>query len=155
MSAEVEMNQAPFWWVVKFGHFYRSHGRHTKIQREAECHLRRRTAARLAEMEQRAGKPQVRIVKVWARLPQPKLPAWVKPRTLEDRQFAVFDVRSRVVWEYVFQVATVDMVYAVATSLHASDGSYHFGEFTSAPSHVWVEAAARARRVLRDRRRAR
>lgn len=98
-------------------------------------------------------------VLVWPRPHAPKLPVWVKPSALGDRQIAVFTIGKGWVEEHIFFVHPVG---SVAPHGHLAPVGWwiHYearkrmgaGTFTQAAPEVWIEAACRAKAlVLRER----
>ncbi len=151
------MNNVPFWWVVKHrdGGYLGEHvDKHVQHQREAGRHMVRGDAAGFAAWWDNNTH---RVVKVHARIPEPKLPAWVKQVILGDERYlvGVRRVYPSEVTEYTFHVADSGALAAVDLWQHTPDGKRFCGGFTAAPPDVWAEAAQRAAKMLRARKAAR
>lgn len=141
--------KTPFWWVVrstegKDRRYLTSNGVWGR-QGQAEPFLSSRQARGMAMLY------RARPVRVWARLPKPKLPAWVQPLALNTWQIAVFEHVGKTIWEYVFHVSPMGAPSFVTAHKHicrttASDAPMD----TRRPSpDVWIEAACRAKARLR------
>ncbi len=148
------MNSVPFWWVVKssLGYFDTDFG---WFQRQAhgEAFFSRAAAEHALTDVPLRKSVSVRVVRVHARIPELKLPAWVKPLILGDERYlvGVRRVYPSEVTEYTFHVADSGALAAVDLWRHTPDGKRFCGGFTAAPPDVWAEAAQRAAKMLRAR----
>jgi hypothetical protein len=154
------VNSVPFWWLVrrvvdgKAGYYDAANTAWFAHQAWGEPFLSREDAEETAKS---TGEPSARVVRVHARIPEPKLPAWVKPVILGDERYlvGVRRVYPSEVTEYTFHVADSGALAAVDLWQHTPDGKRFCGGFTAAPPNVWAEAAQRAAKMLRARKAAR
>lgn len=148
------MNNVPFWWVVKHrdGGYLGEHvDKHVQHQREAGRHMVRGDAAGFAAWWDNNTH---RVVKVHARIPEPKLPAWAKLGRLGPEQVCVVRVVDPrlMIKSWTFHVAENGELAPLWKRAHIpSDPNMDNGDIRSAPPDVWAEAAARAARMLRAR----
>jgi len=146
------MNKAPFWYVVKGrdGGYLSHRDKHVERQRDA-----RRLLTRAEAKEWAAEWPNGshKVVRVWARPPKPRLPDWMRPTTLRAGLFAVFRVDDRRVWEYLFEVADSGSFFPFDTIAHDDSGTKPYGPARSFRPEVAMEAAMRAGRIVRARKR--
>lgn len=150
--------KAPFWYVVKArgdnwsppfdGWHYRVVGPGyiggDWTQRRATMFSDIRKAKRRRDQCREEG-GEAKVVRVWARLPKPKLPQWVDPTPLPPQAFAVFRGHDGHWWEYTF---TTGMRPLECTYWHKWREPMT-RLLTSAAPDVWVEAGLRAAAILR------
>lgn len=87
------------------------------------------------------------LVRVWARLPEPKLPQWVDPTPLDAGEVEVWR-RGEACWQrYVVRVGLVVSIRRAED--HMPEGVTHYTNVDAAPPDVWVEAGLRAAAMLR------
>ena len=147
----------PFWWVVKHrdGGYLGEHvDKHVQRQREAGRHFLRENAAVASEWW---GDLNHYVVKVHARIPDPKLPAWVKPVAFQYQHVQVWRRTGGSTWEqHVFPVTSTGNLWVSETVLHTPTGAHRptHSPIGIAPD-VWAEAAQRAAKMLRARKAAR
>lgn len=147
------MNNVPFWWVVKHrdGGYLGEHvDKHVQHQREAGRHMVRGDAAGFAAWWDNNTH---RVVKVHARIPEPKLPAWVKPVAFQYQEVQVWRRTGRSTWEqHVFPVTSTGNLWVSETVLHTPTGAHRsmHSPIGIAPD-IWAEAAQRAAKMLRAR----
>lgn len=153
--------KAPFWYVVTFanGKYLAEEGPATRFQEDARPFLSRRKAKTRSRQSRDAG---ARVVRVWARLPKPRLPQWVDRHPRDDAQIEVWRHQKSVWRRYTFWVGN-NRVPAVAAAFgdvgmwlgHVEvyrpgiDGSVEYRGECTAPPDVWVEAGLRAAAMLR------
>jgi hypothetical protein len=147
------VNNVPFWWVVKHrdGGYLGEHvDKHVQHQREAGRHMVRGDAAGFAAWWDNNTH---RVVKVHARIPEPKLPAWVKPVAFQYQEVQVWRRTGRSTWEqHVFPVTSTGNLWVSETVLHTPTGAHRsmHSPIGIAPD-IWAEAAQRAAKMLRAR----
>lgn len=147
------MNNVPFWWVVKHrdGGYLGEHvDKHVQHQREAGRHMVRGDAAGFAAWWDNNTH---RVVKVHARIPEPKLPAWAKPVAFQYQHVQVWRRTGRSTWEqHVFPVTSTGNLWVSETVLHTPTGAHRsmHSPIGIAPD-IWAEAAQRAAKMLRAR----
>ncbi len=148
-------NSVPFWWVVKHrdgGYWATANGSWlTPGQAEAFAFVRR---PRLGILRKRQGN---HVVRVHARIPEPKLPAWAKPVAFQYQHVQVWRRTGRSTWEqHVFPVTSPGDIWVSETVLHTPTGAHRsmHSPIGIAPD-VWAEAAQRAAKMLRARKAAR
>jgi len=146
------MNKAPFWYVVKsrFGGYLSHRDKHVERQRHARPLL---TRTKAKEWAAEWPKGSHKVVRVWARPPKPRIPDWMRPTTLRDGLFAVFRIDGRRVWEYLFEVADSGSFFPFDTIAHDDSGTKPYGPARSFRPEVAMEAAMRAGRIVRARKR--
>lgn len=147
----------PFWWVVKHrdGGYLGEHvDKHVQRQREAGRHFLRENAAVASEWW---GDLNHYVVKVHARIPDPKLPAWVKPVAFQYQHVQVWRQHRPGAWtQYVFYVSTAADLSVKEAVVHPHGAApWGASDVVSAPVDVWAEAAQRAAKMLRARKAAR
>lgn len=148
----------PF-YVVKSGDgFYFADGGWMPQQRRAKPFTSRTKAMGVVKRRHHPSVGRCHVALVWPRSRAPKLPAWVKPSALGDRQIAVFTVKKGWVEEHIFFVHLVRSsaphghTAPVEWYIHDKTGKTRCGTFTQAAPEVWIEAACRAKAlVLRER----
>lgn len=89
-----------------------------------------------------------RVVKVHARIPDPKLPAWVTPIAFHYRHVQVWRLSEGVCLQYVFSVSAAH-VCLTESAVHRRAGVNRPSTPWDATADVWTEAAARAAKMLR------
>lgn len=155
--------KAPFWYVVKHkdgGYIGPCGDKHVEHQREARRHLAPLRAAAVAATWWPEGSH--RVVRVWGRLPKPRLPQWVDPTPLDAGEVEVWR-RWQSIWRrYVFRVVTVheaalaealgkEGVWVVYVEVFrpGTAGSVQYTNVDTAPPDVWIEAGLRAAAMIR------
>jgi hypothetical protein len=124
--------------------------KHVQHQREAGRHMVRGDAAGFAAWWDNNTH---RVVKVHARIPEPKLPAWVKPVAFQYQEVQVWRRTGRSTWEqHVFPVTSTGNLWVSETVLHTPTGAHRsmHSPIGIAPD-IWAEAAQRAAKMLRAR----
>ena len=87
------------------------------------------------------------MVRIWARLPKPRLPQWVDPTPLDAGEVEVWR-RGETCWQrYVVRVGLVVSIRRAED--HMPEGVTHYTNVDAAPADVWVEAGLRAASMLR------
>ena len=138
--------KAPFWYVVKRSGAYVAAssvgtGRPVRRQRKARVWTCRAPAKRYAALV------RGRVVRVWARLPKPRLPQWVDPTPLDAGEVEAWR-RGETCWQrYVVRVGPVVSIRRAED--HMPEGVTHYTNVDAAPPDVWVEAGLRAAAMLR------
>ena len=147
------MNNVPFWWVVKHrdGGYLGEHvDKHVQHQREAGRNWAREDAQFAADWWD---DDTHHVVKVHARIPEPKLPAWAKPVAFQYQHVQVWRRTGRSTWEqHVFPVTSPGDIWVSETVLHTPTGAHRsmHSPIGIAPD-IWAEAAQRAAKMLRAR----
>lgn len=138
--------KSPFWYVVKRDDgYYCATGLTgwTALQACAWPYIDR------GEAQEDAERHGGRVVRVWARLSEPKIPADVTP-------FQPPWLGAIVVWrgrvQYMFGVAVEDLVLDEVRTYRKGQAESVASRRT-APPDAWIEAALRARAMLRAQRR--
>ena len=144
------MNSVPFWWVVKHrdgGYIGEYVDKHVQHQREAGRNWAREDAEFAAAWWEDAAHY---VVKVHARIPEPKLPAWVKPLAFHYQHVQVWRQHRPGAWtQYVFYVSTAADLSVKEAVVHPRGAApWGASDVVSAPVDVWTEAAQRAAKML-------
>ena len=152
--------KAPFWYVVKArgdnwsppfdGWHYRVVGPGyiggDWTQRRATVFTDIRVAKRRRDQCREEG-GEAKVVRIWARLPEPKLPQWVDPTPLDAGEVEAWR-RGETCWQrYVVRVGLVVSIRRAED--HMPEGVTHYTNVDAAPADVWVEAGLRAASMLR------
>ena len=146
-------SSVPFWWVVRHrdgGYLGDWVDKHVQHQREAgRCSTREDAEFAAAWWEDAAHY----VVKVHARIPEPKLPAWVKPVAFQYQHVQVWRQHRPGAWtQYVFYVSTAADLSVKEAVVHPRGAApWGASDVVSAPVDVWAEAAQRAAKMLRAR----
>lgn len=149
--------KVPFWWVVR-QHREAKRGRRRYLtpdglwsgkQRKARPFLDYRKARDVAEEEQ-----DCQVVRVWASLPTPKLPSWVKPAALGEREFVVWvrDGNAWAEWHFEPSLEGHGIRFLRFRTHHVAEiAPWAWGPFL--PPDIWMEASLRAAFLLRAEKR--
>ena len=149
-------SSVPFWWLVrrvvdgKAGYYDAANTAWFAHQAWGEPFLSREDAEETAKS---TGEPSARVVRVHARIPEPKLPAWVKPVAFQYQEVQVWRRTGRSTWEqHVFPVTSTGNLWVSETVLHTPTGAHRsmHSPIGIAPD-IWAEAAQRAAKMLRAR----
>jgi hypothetical protein len=154
------VNSVPFWWLVrrsvdgKAGYYDAANTAWFAHQAWGEPFLSREDAEETAKS---TGEPSARAVRVHARIPEPKLPAWVKPVAFQYQHVQVWRQHRPGAWtQYVFYVSTAADLSVKEAVVHPRGAApWGASDVVSAPVDVWTEAAQRAAKMLRARKAAR
>ncbi len=152
--------KAPFWYVVKHnggGYLGPFVDKHVEHQRDAGRHLTRSEAAKRAAWW---SDTDHRVVRVWARLPKPRLPQWVDRHPRDGAQIEVWRHQKSVWRRYAFWVDNNrDPAVAAAfgdvgmwlgrVEVYQRRGVTEYTNVDTAPPDVWIEAGLRAAAMLR------
>jgi hypothetical protein len=150
----VKPSSVPFWWVVKHrdgGYIGEYVDKHVQHQREAGRNWAREDAEFAAAWWEDAAHY---VVKVHARIPEPKLPAWVKPLAFHYRHVQVFFRLRPAAWvQYVFYVSVTGDLSVKEAVVHEEGEAPRMESRDVVAAHfdVWAEAAQRAAKMLRAR----
>ena len=152
------MNSVPFWWLVrrvvagKAGYYDAANTAWFAHQAWGEPFLSREDAEETAKS---TGEPSARAVRVHARIPEPKLPAWVKPVAFQYQHVQVWRAEGGRWTQCVFAVSG-NGLRITETITHAPAGIHRpQALWPYVPPDVWTEAAQRAAKMLRARKAAR
>jgi len=155
------VNSVPFWWLVrrvvdgKAGYYDAANTAWFAHQAWGEPFLSRYAAEETAKS---TGEPSARAVRVHARIPEPKLPAWVKPLAFLYHHVQVFFRLRPAAWvQYVFYVSVTGDLSVKEAVVHEEGEAPRMESRDVVAAHfdVWAEAAARAAKMLRARKAAR
>ncbi len=144
----MKQGSVPFWWVVKYyggGYLGEYVNTHVEHRSEAKPYTLRHDAKLAADWW---GDGAHRVVKVHARIPDPKLPAWVTPIAFHYRHVQVWRLSEGVCLQYVFSVSAAH-VCLTESAVHRRAGINRPSTPWDATADVWTEAAARAAKMLR------
>jgi hypothetical protein len=97
---------------------------------------------------------EAKVVRVWARLPKPRLPQWVDPTPLDAGEVEVWRSHSVTATRYVFAVergllCPQRFVHYIRTPDGQKAKPIGLQAMISMPPDVWIEAGLRAAAMLR------
>lgn len=148
------MNSVPFWWLVrrvvagKAGYYDAANTAWFAHQAWGEPFLSREDAEETAKS---TGEPSARAVRVHARIPEPKLPAWVTALSFQYQHVQVWRREGGRWTQCVFAVSG-NGLRITETITHAPAGIHRPQTlWPHVPHDVWAEAAQRAAKMLRAR----
>lgn len=148
----MKQSSVPFWWVVRSerGYYDTDLGWFPR-QAHAEPFMSRGAAENAEANLPLFSAKSARVVRVHARIPDPKLPAWVTPIAFQYRHVQVWRAVPGGFGQYVFRVAGCECgcIRLTETIGHSPDGVRRPQTPADVPPDVWAEAAARAAKMLR------
>lgn len=144
-------SSVPFWWVVRHrdgGYIGEYVDKHVQHQREAGRNWAREDAQFAADWWD---DDTHHVVKVHARIPEPKLPAWVTALSFQYQHVQVWRREGGRWTQCVFAVSG-NGLRITETITHAPAGIHRpQALWPHVPPDVWAEAAQRAAKMLRAR----
>ena len=145
----MKQSSVPFWWVVRSERgYYDTDLGWVPRQAHAEPFMSRGAAENAEANLPLFSAKSARVVRVHARIPDPKLPAWVTPIAFHYRHVQVWRLSEGVCLQYVFSVSAAH-VCLTESAVHRRAGINRPSTPWDATADVWTEAAARAAKMLR------